>query len=91
MNSLQQRQTLLPLIEEACTAGARLHKACGQLGLSVRSVQRWRMPGAEQGDRRVAELRKATTPANKLSPAERQAALEALNPVCQPSTGQPVQ
>jgi len=79
MNSLQQRQSLLPLIEEASTAGARLHKACGQIGLSVRTVQRWRLPSAEQGDRRVAELRTATTPSNKLSQAERQTALDALN------------
>lgn len=34
MSSPQQRQDLLQLIEQACTDGARLERACAQIGLS---------------------------------------------------------
>ena len=35
MTTLEQRQTLLGLIEQACQDGARLHKACAlKLGLN---------------------------------------------------------
>lgn len=44
MIALQQRQTLLALIRQACDAGARLAMACRQIGLSARSVQRWGNP-----------------------------------------------
>ena len=40
MIALQQRQTLLALIAQACQAGARLHKACAVVGLAARTVQR---------------------------------------------------
>ena len=79
MSSPQQRQTLLPLINEACNNGARLHRACRQIGLTERTVQRWQRPEAQDGDRRVADKRVAPPPANKLSEAERYAALELLN------------
>ncbi|MDP2787543.1 MAG: IS3 family transposase [Pseudomonadota bacterium] len=79
MTSTQQRQTLLPLIEQAQQAGAHLHKACTQIGLSARTVQRWRHSNAQDGDHRVAALRAGVTPANKLSEAERRAALDMLN------------
>lgn len=38
MTTPQQRQTLLRLIKEACTTGARLQRACAQIGLSERTV-----------------------------------------------------
>jgi putative transposase len=79
MMSTQQRQLLLPLIDEAVHSGARLHKACAQIGLSTRTVQRWRRPCAQVGDRRVAALRTPSTPPNQLSAAERAAALQVLN------------
>ena len=44
MTSLAQRQTLLALIDKACHDGARLAKACRQIGLSARTVQRWQRP-----------------------------------------------
>lgn len=75
----EQRQTLLVLIDETCTAGARLERACSQIGLSHRTVQRWRRPEASHGDRRVAGLHKRAAPAHKLSQAERDAALQLLN------------
>ena len=79
MTPTQQRQTLLPLIEQAQQGGARLHKACAQIGLSARTVQRWQSPPACAGDRRVAALRAKTTPTNQLSQAERETALLVLN------------
>jgi putative transposase len=83
MTSPQQRQTLLPLIQQAVQDGARLHNACAQIGLSARTVQRWlgscASVGAGAGDRRTRTLRAKTTPPNKLSLAERNAALSVLN------------
>ena len=81
MIALHQRTSLLSLIQEACQAGARLARACQQIGLSARTVQRWRLPGAQDGDRRQADKRAYVCPANKLTPQERQAALD-LQPSC---------
>lgn len=39
-------------IEESVAAGARLSRACQVLGLSARTLQRWRQPGELQGDGR---------------------------------------
>ena len=52
MRSVQQRQKLLGLINKACADGARLKPACGQIGLSCRSVQRWQRTQAAEGDQR---------------------------------------
>jgi putative transposase len=79
MSSLQQRQDLLQLIEQACMSGARLERACAQIGLSERTVQRWQHPDAQDGDRRVVGLHQRTEPSNKLSAFERQAAMALLN------------
>ena len=40
MSTLAQRTTLLQLIDQACAAGARLHKACAIIGLAARTAQR---------------------------------------------------
>ena len=79
MTCIQQRQTLLQLIQEACNAGSRLEAACAQIGLSARTVQRWRRPQGQGGDRRVAGRHERAEPANKLSEAERKATMELLN------------
>lgn len=79
MSCTRQRQTLLELIHEAHKAGARLESACAQIGLSVRTVQRWRHPEGQQGDCRVAGLHKRAEPTNKLSEVERCAAMAVLN------------
>ena len=44
MNSTLQRQILLPLIEQAIADGARAQQACAQIGMSVRTLQRWAHP-----------------------------------------------
>ncbi|HQC87118.1 MAG TPA: IS3 family transposase [Rhodoferax sp.] len=79
MSHLQQRKDLLELLQQACTDGARMAQACSQIGLSVRTVQRWQNPQAQDGDRRLAGLHQRAEPANKLSEGERQAAMAVLN------------
>ena len=79
MTRPEQRQTLLQLIRSACTAGARLRPACAQVGLSERTVQRWLRPEWLDGDRRVAGLHERGAPANKLSQAERDVAMQIVN------------
>jgi transposase InsO family protein len=65
----------LSLIDEAVAAGARLEAACRELGLSVRTVQRWRASGV--GEDRRAGPRSA--PANKLTEVERRRILKLLS------------
>jgi putative transposase len=79
MIALEQRQSLLVLLAEACQAGARWARACSQIGLSARTVQRWQRPAAQDGDLRASDKRRISTPPNKLSEAEREVALEVLN------------
>ena len=79
MIALDMRLQLLALLTEACKAGARWARACAQIGLSVRTVQRWQRPQACGGDLRASDQRKPCTPPNQLSEAERQAALELIN------------
>lgn len=79
MTTCQQRQVLLELIQQACNSGVRLHKACATIGLHVRTVQRWRHPQCPQADRRASDKRCSSTPPNKLSQGERDAALQLLN------------
>jgi putative transposase len=69
-------------IAEACTAGARLAPACAAIGLTPRTLQRWRQAGAIAADARRREHRAVDavrTPANRLSAAERDALLTVAN------------
>ena len=82
MTTLAQRHTVLQLIDHACDAGARLHKACSVIGLAARTVQRWLEAGKNGlyvGDRRTPDQRIHNCPPNKLSDAERQAAVRVLH------------
>jgi len=79
MSDAQQRKDLLELIEHACTGGARLKRACAQIGLSEHTVQRWQHPDGQGGDRRASGLQERAEPPNKLSAFERQAAMALLN------------
>lgn len=65
---------ILELVDEAVRNGARQRRACEVLGISVRTVQRWRRDGGE--DRRRGPR---TKPPNALTPAERQAVLDIAN------------
>lgn len=53
-------------------------KACAVLGLSPRTLQRWREAGAVREDARAAAARQRV-PANRLSDSEREAILAVLN------------
>jgi putative transposase len=66
---------IVSLIDEAVRSGARLRSACRELGLSARTIQRWRgHDGGEDGRHGPR-----TVPANKLSAEERQKILEIVN------------
>jgi len=69
-------------IAQACTAGARLAPACAAIGLTPRTLQRWRQAGAIAGDARRREHRApeaVRVPANRLSSAERDTLLSVAN------------
>lgn len=65
----------MALIDEACSAGARLHKACEILGLTPRTVQRWRNPQTLEDKRKES----SKIPGNKISELERQKILNIMN------------
>ena len=65
-------------IDEACAAGARLSEACRVVGISPRTLQRWRTPGEVKADGRKTAGQQRV-PANKLSEAERQQILAVVN------------
>ena len=66
----------MSLVEEAVRAGARREVAAQTLGLTVRTLQRWAVQGPEAEDQRHGPH---TSPANKLSAAERQRLLTVAN------------
>jgi transposase-like protein len=66
------------LIEQACEDGARLSEACRVVGVSARTLQRWREDAELKGDgRKEAGARRE--PANKLSEQERRQILDIAN------------
>lgn len=76
MTSLEERQKVIALLEEASTAGARLNKACVVLGLSIRTFQRWYDGETVRSDQRP--LRQYEPP-HKLTAAERAELLAVAN------------
>lgn len=66
---------ILGLVDEAVAAGARRERACDVLGLTERSMQRWRC--ADVGD--DGRMGPRTRPANALTSAERAKVLEVVN------------
>jgi transposase InsO family protein len=66
---------ILTLIDEAVADGARLRPACEVLGLSVRTIERWREQDGGD-DRRYGPK---SAPPNKLSPAEQCQILNLVN------------
>ncbi len=77
MISTPDRQAAVTLIEEAVESGARRQQACVELGLTVRTLQRWMKGGALRSDGRPTARR--PVPANKLSEAERTQVLKVVN------------
>lgn len=74
MISVPDRRKTIELIEMAREAGARLIPACQVLEISARTYQRWITAGSVLKDRRPEAIR--PTPANKLTPDERQRVLD---------------
>jgi len=51
----EEREVILELIAKAQTSGVRLAPACGVLGISARTIERWRVE-PEAGDRRCGRM-----------------------------------
>jgi len=62
---------------EAVASGARKFKACEELGISVRTCQRWTEADGVKGDGRIGATR--SKPHNQLSSAERAKVLDVIN------------
>lgn len=78
MISASDRHRAVKLIREAVRAGARQRLACGELGLTERTFQRWHdAMGAVRVDARPSAVR--PVPANKLSAQERTEVLRLVN------------
>ena len=77
LTPLPERQKLVTLIHDACTAGARLEPACKEIPISKRTYRRWYRDGQVQHDLRAEALR--PEPANKLTEDERQQILDVCN------------
>ncbi len=69
---------MIALLDESCAAGARLDKSCEILGLSPRTVQRWRQDGTVKIDGRKAGAQ-GRIPANRLTESERAEILATAN------------
>jgi transposase InsO family protein len=66
---------IIALVDKAVEAGARINKAAAIIGLSGRTIIRWRHQGGGQDQRKGP----SAAPANKLSEKERQQVLQASN------------
>ena len=71
------RQEAIVLINEAAGSGCRRHLACHEIGITLRTFERWVVAGATGVDRRPAAVRPA--PTNKLSAPERVEVLRVVN------------
>ena len=77
MISILDRRRAVELINEAVSTGARKASACEQLGVTLRTYQRWHREGQVRRDGRCEAIR--PVPANKLSVKEREDILRTLN------------
>ena len=77
MISAPDRQEAVLLINEAVGNGSRKRLACRELGITLRTLERWVKAGEAACDRRPEALR--PVPTNKLTAAEREALLCVVN------------
>ncbi len=77
MISTPDRQAAVVLINEAVGAGSRKRPACAEIGITLRTFERWVAGDAVAVDRRPVAVRPA--PSNKLSIAERTEVLRVVN------------
>jgi putative transposase len=75
--SASDRSEAIKLIAEAKESGASEKKACEEIGISLRTLQRWREEGAPKEDQRPQAKRPA--PVNKLSDDEVKRGLDIAN------------
>ena len=78
MISIQAREKAVYLIEEACKTRARQNKACALLGITERTLQRWKNT-ADQSIKKDQRQYSKSTPANKLLPEEKQEIIKICN------------
>lgn len=69
---------MITLLDESCAAGARQAESCKILGISPRTVQRWRQEGIVKADGRKAGAQ-GRVPENRLSGQERAEILTTAN------------
>jgi transposase InsO family protein len=77
MISTPDRQEAVALINEAVGTGARKRVACREIGITLRTLERWVAEGEVKADARPAAVR--PVPANKLTAPERAQVLEIVN------------
>ena len=77
MIARSEREQILQWVDDACAQGARRAEACALLGISIRTLQRWR--DAQGTVCEDARRRRAFEPANKLTEAEREQLLRIAN------------
>lgn len=77
MISVSDRKKAIILIKEAVTSGARERQACQELGISKRTLQRWRSERTPLEDQRP--MAKRPVPKNKLSEAEKETIISTAN------------
>ena len=77
MISTPDRRETVALVDDAVCAGARQTKACGVVGISLRTYKRWTTEGMVKGDGRTTAQRPA--PANKLSSIEEEQIIATCN------------
>ena len=69
MISLEDRQSIAGLVEQAYRKGARLKTACEVAGIDARTLQRWKAcAGLHSGDARPRAVR--PVPTHALSPED---------------------
>ncbi len=77
MITLTDRKKASTLIIEAIASGARKSKACSELGITIRTYQRWHSGDAIQRDRRTTVKR--SKPSNTLSIEEKSTIIKICN------------
>lgn len=67
--SLEDRCKAIDLLKQAISDGARMHKACAELDITLRTFERWQQPdGTVKADQRLFT---ENIPSNKLTEVER--------------------
>ncbi|QVK17649.1 IS3 family transposase [Mycoplasmatota bacterium] len=75
--SATDRKKAISLIREAVDNGARQEKACEEIGISLRTLQRWRSDSSPNEDQRPISKKKV--PKNRLTKKEREEILKVVN------------